>query len=67
MSQKERQKWQAMLDADPKLRAAWDAFNGQLAKDAAIIGQGVQPTGQALGRAAREVHTAAGTDQSDDV
>ena len=48
MSQNDRQAWAAMLDADPKLRAAWNRFTEQLARDAAVIAQGARPTGQAI-------------------
>lgn len=59
MSQQDKQEWAAMLGADPKLRAAWDGFTEQLAKDVGLIGQGAQPTGQAIGKAADEVYAAA--------
>ncbi|MDX7951811.1 hypothetical protein P7D22_11585 [Lichenihabitans sp. Uapishka_5] len=55
MSWKDQKAWEAMLDADPKLKAAWDSYLGQLEQDAAMIAQGVRPTGQAMTKAARQV------------
>ena len=65
MSQQDRYEWAAMLDADPKLRAAWKGFTAQLARDATVIAQGVRPTGQAIATAAGEVYEAAGVNRQD--
>lgn len=54
--------WETVLAADPNLRAAWDDFTAQLDEDAALIGQGIRPTGQALHKAARRVMDAADAD-----
>ena len=56
------QEWEAVLDADPNLRAVWDDFTAQLDEDAALIGQGVRPTDQALHKAARRVMDVADVD-----
>ncbi len=45
---------QQMLE-DPKFREAWDSFNEELAKAAALIRQGVQPLGHSTRTAARRV------------
>lgn len=60
MSGKDRRDWEAMLRADPALQAAWNGYLAQLERDAALVVQGVQPTGHATADAARQVIAQAG-------
>lgn len=55
MNGKHWQDWEAMLEADPAIRAAWDGYIAQLDRDAGLIVEGVRPTGQAMTEAARRV------------
>ena len=64
MSRKDREDWQALLDADPALRAAWDGFRGTLDR---VTGPLTPPHERDLAElraAALRVRAEAGEDQA---
>lgn len=62
MSQQDRERFQALIDGHPAMKAAYDRFLDHLARDSGFIRMGATPTGRAIGQAARGVYLAAGLD-----
>jgi len=63
LSRCERERWQAILDADPALRAAWEDFRAQLARSSSQLGNG-NPDIEAVCRAMNEIFASAGNDKT---
>ncbi len=64
MSRQDRERFQALIDGNPGMKAAYDRFLDQLARDSGFIRMGATPTGRAISQAARGVYLAAGIDQT---
>ena len=62
MRRQDRERFQALIDGNPGMKAAYDRFLDQLARDSGFIRMGAAPTGRAIGQAARGVYLAAGLD-----
>lgn len=64
MSRRDREAWEAQLAADPALRAAWEDFRRSLAVASGQIVDGDDPNLADVRRAADDVMTEAGGNQS---
>lgn len=64
MSRSEREQWEALLEADPALRAAWEDFRAQLARSGKQIMNGADPDIEAICRAMNEIFAQAGADKT---